>query len=71
MNVSIHQMEKLLHGQYTFKQWAFSMLLTQLKTKYAVEPTQANLELCTNEMNTFLDKYQAILAHDFSIIDNI
>ena len=71
MNVTIQQMEKLLHGQYTFKQWAFSMLLTQLKNKYAVEPTQENLELCANEMNIFLDKYQAILAHDFSIIDNI
>ena len=71
MNVSIQQMEKLLTGHYIFKQWAFSMLLTQLKNKYAVEPTQTNLELCANEMNTFLNKYQAILTHDFAVIKNI
>ena len=71
MNVTIQQMEKLMQGQYTFKQWAFSMLLTRLKNKYAVEPTQANLERCTNEMNAYLDKYQAILTHDFAVIQNI
>ena len=71
MNVTSQQMEKLMQGQYTFKQWAFSMLLTRLKNKYAIEPTQANLERCANEMNAYLNKYQTILAHDFAIIQNI
>ena len=71
MNITSQQMEKLLQGQYTFKQWAFSMLLTQLKNKYAVEPTQETLERCTKELNMFLNKYQAILAHDFAIIQKI
>ena len=71
MDVTIQQMEKLLQGQHTFKLWAFSMLLTQLKNKYAIEPTEANLEQCANEMNSFLKKYQSILAHDFSVIQNI
>ena len=71
MNVTMEQMEKLLQGQYTFKFWAFSMLLTQLKNKYAIEPTQTNLERCTDEMNSFLKKYQAILAQDFAIIQGI
>ena len=71
MNVTIKQMEKLLQGQHIFKQWAFSMLVTQLKNKYAVEPTQTILESCTNEMNSFLRKYQAILGHDFAVIQTI
>ena len=71
MNVTTQQMEKLLQGQYSFKQWAFSMLITQLRNKYAIEPTQSNLEHCTNEMNTFLIKYQALLAKDFATIQNI
>ena len=71
MKVTIQQMEKLLNGRYLFKQWAFSMLLTKLKNKYAIEPTPTNLELCTNEMNSFLNKYQAILAQEFAIIKNI
>jgi len=32
MNVTVQQLEKLLHGQYAFKQFAFSMLITRLKT---------------------------------------
>ena len=71
MNVTVQQMEKLLQGQYTFKMWAFSMLLTQLKNKYAIEPTQTNLENCTNELNSFLSKYRAILAQDFAAIQRI
>ena len=71
MIVTVEQMEKLLQGQYIFKQWAFSMLLTKLKNKYAIEPTQANLENCANEMNIFLNKYKAILDHDFAIIQKI
>ena len=71
MNVTTQQMEKLLQGQHTFKLWAFSMLLTQLKNKYAIDPTEANLENCANEMNSFLKKYQAILAQDFATIENI
>lgn len=71
MNVTIVQMEKLLHGQYIFKQWAFSMLLTQLKNKYAVEPTQETLERCTGELNSFLNKYKAILSREIAIISNI
>ena len=71
MNVTTQQMEKMMSGRYIFKQWAFSMLLTQLKNKYAIEPTPTTLELCTNEMNIFLKKYQAILAQDFAVIQNI
>ena len=71
MNITTQQMEKLLTGHYIFKQWAFSMLVTQLKNNYATEPTQSNLEHCTTEMNTFLDKYRAILAQDFAKIQNI
>ena len=71
MNVTTQQMEKMLNGRYVFKQWALSMLLTQIKNKYAIEPTPTNLELCTNELNTFLIKYKAILAQDIATITNI
>ena len=71
MTVTVQQMEKLLQGQYEFKQWAFSMLLTRLKTSYAAAPTPANLEKCVGEINTFLEKYQPIMAQDFAIIQAI
>ena len=71
MIITTQQMEKLLLGQFLFKHWAFSMLITQLKNKYAVEPTEATLEKCTNELNSFITKYKAILGQDMAIIQGI
>jgi len=71
MNVTVQQMEKLLQGQYVFKQISFSMLLTRLKNEYIDAYTPANLEHCAKEINVFLDKYKAIMAPDFAIIENI
>ena len=71
MDVTTQQMEKLMHGQYTFSQWAFSMLLTQLKNKYSTAPTEENLERCTNELNGFLTKYKTILSKEIAVISNI
>ncbi|MDR2965403.1 MAG: hypothetical protein LBU88_06475 [Treponema sp.] len=71
MNVTIQQMEKLLQGQYTFKQLGFSMLLTRLKSSYADAPTQANLETCVNDINAFIAKYSGIMSDDIAIIEKI
>ena len=71
MTVSILQMEKLLKGQYTFKQWGFSMLLTRLKQDYAGTPTAENLEICVDEINAFLNKYKAIMAEDYALIEQV
>jgi hypothetical protein len=71
MNVSIQQMEKLLQGQYTFRQLGFSMLLTRLKSNYADEPTEENLEDCVSTLNAFLSKYSTLLADEIEIIRNI
>jgi len=71
MNVTVQQMEKLLHGQFVFKQISFSMLLTRLKNDYAAAPTPASLANCVSEINAFLSKYQAIMAPDFAVIEKI
>ena len=71
MNVTLQQMEKMLRGQYIFKQVSFSMLLTRLKTEYAAAPTQANLEHCANEINSYLKKYRIIMSSDFAVIQKI
>ena len=71
MNVTVHQMERLLQGKYEFKQISFSMLLTRLKNEYSASPTPASLEHCAAEINAFLEKYKAIMAPDIAIIENI
>lgn len=71
MNVSSRQVEKLLLGQYVFKQFSFSMFLTRLKNDYAAAPTKENLEHCVSEINMFLAKYQAIMADDYASMQNI
>ena len=71
MNVTIQQTEKLLRGQYVFKLWAFSMLVTQLKNDYAAASTQEILEQCVEKINTFLGKYHAVMAPDYAVIQTI
>ena len=71
MNVTVQQMEKLLQGQYVFKQISFSMLLTRLKNLYTASPTPENLEHCASEINAFIDKYRVILAADIAVIESI
>ena len=71
MNITNQQAEKLLRGHYVFKQFSFSMLLTRLKNDYALSPSQAKLEQCANELNTFLTKYKVIMGQDFAVIQNI
>ena len=71
MNVTMQQMEKLLKGHYVFKQFSFSMLLTRMKNDYASSPTQAKLEQCVKEINTFLGKYHVIMGQDVAVIQSI
>ena len=71
MNISISQTEKLLQGNYRFRQLGFSMLLTRLKKNYIKAPSQATLQSCASEINTFLDKYKSIMADDFTKIADI
>jgi len=71
MEVTSQKVEKLLRGQHVFKLWAFSMLFTKLKNEYAADPTQAKLEHCANEINTFIAKYRNIMAPDLTIIQSI
>ena len=71
MTVSDQHAEKLLTGTQRFKLYAFSMMLTHLKERYAKEPSKLTLESCTKEINAFLDKYKAIMADDFIVIESL
>lgn len=71
MNITIQQAEKLLRGQYRFKQVGFSMLLTRLKYLYAGSPTPSTLETCIAEINAFLSKYKTVMAQDLAIIGDL
>lgn len=68
MNVTLQQTEKLLKSNQAFSQLGFSMLLTRLKITYAGNPTQTTLQTCTNEINAFLNKFQAIMGGDYAVI---
>ena len=68
MTVSHQHAEKLLTGTQKFKLYAFSMMLTHLKERYAKEPSTITLESCTKEINAFIDKYKAIMSEDFTVI---
>ena len=71
MNVTIQQVEKLLKGDQKFEQFAFSMLLTQLRDRYAKNSSPGTVESSVEEINAFLSKNQAIMAEDYAIIEKI
>ena len=71
MKISLQQAEKLLKGDQKFEHFAFSMALTHLRESYSKDPSQAVIENCTNATNAFLNKFQAAMADDISIIKNL
>jgi len=71
MSITIQQAQKLLQGSYAFRAFGFSLLITRLKRKYAADSTQATLQFCVDEVNTYLLKNERIMEEDFAIISKI
>ena len=71
MNVTLQQTEILLKGVQKFEQFAFSMLLTHLRERYAKDSSHATVTSCAEELNAFLCKNQAVMAEDYAIIQSL
>jgi hypothetical protein len=71
MKVTFQQTEKLLKGDQKFEQFAFAMLLTHLRERYAKDSSQATVESSVEEINAFLSKNSAIMAEDYAIIKSM
>ena len=71
MQVTMKAAEKAMNGNHTFSQLGFSMLMWRLKRMYDQEPTSGILQKCTDEINTFLQKYKSIMADDYAVISNL
>jgi hypothetical protein len=68
MGITILQTEKILKSEQPFSVFAFSMMTTLMKKRYAKDPTQATLQGCNTELNAFINKYESILGNDLAII---
>ena len=71
MSITLEQAEKLLKGDYKFKQLGFSMMLTRMKELYFKAPSPASLHHCTSEINMYLEKFKAIMGADYAVITNL
>ena len=71
MKITSQQTEKLLTGNQAFSQLGFSMLLTRLKTRYVNNPAPDTVQACTTEINTFLAKFNKIMADDYAVITKL
>lgn len=71
MKITLQQTEELLSGDYPFTQRGFSMMITRLKSRYADDPSQSNLQKCMDEINFFIDKYMPVMGNDFIMITKI
>ena len=71
MSVTIAQAQKVLTGNISFSQLGFSLLVTRLRGVYSKNPSQETLKKCTEEINTFLQKFASIMAADFGLISKL
>ena len=71
MSITAAQAQELLTGNHTFSQLGLSMLVTRLKSSYAKDSSQASLQKCANEINTFLEKYSSIIVADLAVISEL
>ena len=57
--------------QVEFAQFGFNMLVTRLKGIYINDPSEAVLQDCSKELNTFLNKYSIMMNDDLEKISGI
>jgi len=71
MQITSQQTEKLLKGKQAFSQFGFSMMVTRMRTLYEKTPSQSTVTSCVAEINTFLTKFERIMADDFAKIQSL
>ena len=71
MKVTEAQTEKILKGSQPFRQFAFSMMITRLKSVYAKDPSASTLKTSTQEINKFLEQFSAVMGSDYALIANM
>ena len=71
MKITQSQAEKILNGDQTFSQLGFSMLITRLRKSYAKDSSSLNVRNCTENINMFLEKYQATMIADYALISKL
>ena len=71
MKVTLQQTERLLLEKHVFSQLGFSMLLMRLKSVYLKNPTADTLNDCMGEINTFIQKFEAMMSNDIAKINEL
>ena len=71
MKVTIEQTEKILKSNQPFKQFAFAMMITRLRSKYTKDSSKESIKSCMDEINSFIDKFGSIIGDDYKIAQNI
>ena len=71
MKITTTQAKKILTENYSFKQFAFSMMITRMKTLYAKNPTDSVLVKSTDEINKFLEQFSGVMGNDYAILTKL
>lgn len=71
MKLTTTQAKKILTENFQFKQFAFSMMITRMKTMYAKNPTDSVLEKSTEEINRFLEQFSGVMGNDIAKLTNL
>lgn len=67
------KLQKIIEGkiQYKSDNLGLNLLISRLQRKYTAKNTPDELNVCVQEMNTFLEKYKAITAKDITAIEKL
>ena len=71
--VTEDQVQKLLldNSPQHFSHLNFGLLVTRMKGVYKHNPSQATLQRCTREINTFLQRPESISSTDAAVLDKL
>jgi len=71
MLLNTQQVEKLLQGNYSFENLSFSMFLMRMKMLYTKDSSLTTLQKCTQEIDTFLEKFKFTMNADNLVLQKL
>lgn len=67
------KLQKLVKKEAEYKSGnlGFNLLISRLQRRYSINPSQAELDNCLQEIKAFFEKYVSIMKNDIEAIKNL
>jgi hypothetical protein len=67
------KLQKLIRKEAEYKSTnlGLNLLISRLQRRYSINPSQAELDDCLQEIKAFIEKYASIMKNDIEAIKNL